>query len=97
MQKQPELWEDYHKDVAKIYGDDVRAMDDWQEAIVQAEDILKAKGRILIADYASSWQNRHKKENALDITELKKLAEDLDINFKQRKEGQYIFFELTKR
>jgi len=64
---------------------------DWEYALVQAREILKAKGKILIIDEQSPWKMKH---SNLSIDELKRISEELNLKFEDQEEGHYIFFKL---
>ncbi|MFM7369320.1 MAG: hypothetical protein ACKO2Z_16330, partial [Sphaerospermopsis kisseleviana] len=53
---------------------------DWEYAIIQAADILKSKGKILIVDQDQVWNNDRKQQ-------LKNIAKALGMNLQEKHQG----------
>ena len=62
---------------------------DWEYAIIQAGDILKSKGKILIVDQDQVWNNDRKDQ-------LQKTAEGLGMTIQEKHQGTVVMFTLAK-
>ncbi|MFM7458577.1 MAG: DEAD/DEAH box helicase [bacterium] len=62
---------------------------DWEYAIIQASEILKSKGKILIVDQDQVWNNDRKQK-------LKNIAKDLGMNLQEKHQGTLVIFTLAK-
>jgi hypothetical protein len=63
---------------------------DWEYAIIQAGDILKSKGKILIVDQDLVWSNERKEQ-------LTKTAKDLGMTIQEKHQGTVVMFILAKK
>ena len=63
---------------------------DWEYAIIQASDILKSKGKILIVDQDQVWSNERKEQ-------LTKTAKDLGMTIQEKHQGTVVMFILAKK
>ncbi|MFZ4085069.1 MAG: DEAD/DEAH box helicase family protein [Vampirovibrionia bacterium] len=63
---------------------------DWEYAIIQAGDILKSKGKILIVDQDQVWSNERKEQ-------LTKTAKDLGMTIQEKHQGTVVMFILAKK
>jgi hypothetical protein len=62
---------------------------DWEYAIIQAGEILKSKGKILIVDQDQVWSNDRKQQ-------LKNIAENLDMKIQEKHQGTVVMFTVAK-
>ena len=62
---------------------------DWEYAIIQASDILKSKGKILIVDQDQVWSNERKQQ-------LKNIAAALRMTIQEKHQGTVVMFTLAK-